>query len=240
MSWAENEPQGMDALPRHHIRLVIFDFDDTLAKTAIDFPGVKLQLAGELARLGLALPGDARKEPLAWLIERAAAFPEVQAAMWHKVEEAELAGLARMEWSPGALTTARWLRTAGYAVAILTNNGGAAVRRKLRDEGVEQLFDVVWGREDVPETKPRPGGLMALLRRFFTDAGEAVLVGDSSHDEAAAKAAGIHYIHYGDGGDDGGDGGGDGGGETERLSVSTLDMLPQLIATLSSYEGGES
>ncbi|MDI3317706.1 MAG: HAD-IA family hydrolase [Bacillota bacterium] len=198
---AEKRPApglGARRLGRERVRLVVFDFDDTLAETGIDFPAVKRRVAERLRREGLwqGTPDEAVSTPLPLLVERAAGRPELSAALLALVEEAEAEGLARLRWSPGLEAALSGLRGLGLRLAVLTNNAREPVRRVLEEAGLEPLFDAVAGREDVPAMKPRPDGLLALCKRLGAAPSEALFVGDSEVDERAARAAGVAFARY--------------------------------------------
>ena len=61
----------------------------------------------------------------------------------------------------------------------------------LRRAGLEDLFDVVVGADDVAHHKPDPAPVHAALERLGADPDTAVFIGDSPHDMAAGRAAGV-------------------------------------------------
>jgi pyrophosphatase PpaX len=74
-----------------------------------------------------------------------------------------------------------------------------AKRRRTVDLAFEalplaHLFDTVVANDDVPRGKPWPDGILLALERLGAGPGEAVYVGDSPYDVAAAKAAGVFAV----------------------------------------------
>ena len=55
----------------------------------------------------------------------------------------------------------------------------------------EQYFDVFITADDVEKHKPDPAPVIAALDQFAVDASEAVFIGDSPHDIAAGRSAGV-------------------------------------------------
>ncbi|MCL6522811.1 MAG: HAD-IA family hydrolase [Firmicutes bacterium] len=220
---------------RRGLRLVVFDFDDTLALTAIDFPGVKRRAAGRLAAEGLwtGTAEEAVATPLPFLLARAEGRPELAAELQAMVEEAEAAGLRRLRWRPGLEAALEALRRGGLRLAVLTNNAGGPVRRALREAGLERHFDAVAGRDDVPAMKPRPEGLLALLGRLGVEPAEALFVGDSEIDRQAARAAGCAFVRVRPASGRGGPGVPDG------AAPEGLDRLEELVAMLEPADGGD-
>ena len=95
---------------------------------------------------------------------------------------------------PGAAAAVRDLRTAGYALAIVTNKPARATGLILDAVGLAPLIDTVVGGDTLPERKPDPAPLREALRRLDVAPGRAVMVGDMHHDIAAARAAGTAAI----------------------------------------------
>jgi pyrophosphatase PpaX len=61
----------------------------------------------------------------------------------------------------------------------------------LRAAGLEDAFDVVVGADDVQHHKPDPAPVLAALERLGADPTGTVFIGDSPHDMAAGRAAGV-------------------------------------------------
>ncbi|CAN5662069.1 MAG: HAD family hydrolase [Gemmatimonadetes bacterium] len=82
------------------------------------------------------------------------------------------------------------LRTAGVPIGIVTGKGRRAWEVTERELGLGP-FAVVITEDEVEFPKPDPGGLRAALEIINVKPGEAVYVGDSVSDAAAARAAGL-------------------------------------------------
>ncbi len=79
--------------------------------------------------------------------------------------------------------------------AIVTNRTDT-MHRLLAEFGLEDGFDLVVTASDVEQPKPHPEGLIKILRHFDISPRQAVYIGDSPLDAAAAKAAGIPLVAY--------------------------------------------
>ena len=86
------------------------------------------------------------------------------------------------------------LRANGYRLGIATNDGEAPVTRQLTDNGVHHHFDFVAGYDSGWGGKPGPGMLLAFAAHVGTDPADIVMVGDSTHDLEAARAAGMARV----------------------------------------------
>ncbi len=88
----------------------------------------------------------------------------------------------------------RRLRPA-YKTAVATNRTDT-MRRLLSAHGLEAAFDLVVRACDVANPKPHPDSLRHILAAFDLTPREAVYIGDSPVDQAAAAAAGIPLVAY--------------------------------------------
>lgn len=90
----------------------------------------------------------------------------------------------------GVRDTLTGLKTAGYALGIVTGSGEWSLDL-LYGLGVAGMFDAVITGYDVKKRKPDPEGLNKCLERMDVAPGDAVYVGDSVIDMQASRAAGV-------------------------------------------------
>jgi pyrophosphatase PpaX len=76
-------------------------------------------------------------------------------------------------------------------LGLVTSKLHHGALRGLRTAGLEDAFDVVVGADDVERHKPDPAPVLAALAGLDADPATAVFVGDSPHDMAAGRSAGI-------------------------------------------------
>jgi HAD superfamily hydrolase (TIGR01509 family) len=98
--------------------------------------------------------------------------------------------------NPEARSTLLALRSRGIGTACVTNSPAPLAREILAAAGLGDTLDTVLAAGDVPQPKPAPDMVLAACRRLRAAPAEALLVGDSRFDEAAASAAGTRYLHY--------------------------------------------
>jgi phosphoglycolate phosphatase-like HAD superfamily hydrolase len=94
----------------------------------------------------------------------------------------------------------KWLATMvqyRWSLAILTSRREEEAVSLLTAKGVAAQFKVVVGRDSGPMQKPSGAGITSILEKLSKSSVSAVMVGDSDSDFAAAKAAGVAYIHAG-------------------------------------------
>lgn len=75
-------------------------------------------------------------------------------------------------------------------MALVTNKPEAVSEKILAGLGVMDCFDQIVGPESVHRLKPDPEGILRVLRVWNLSAGKAIMIGDSSTDIQAGKAAG--------------------------------------------------
>jgi pyrophosphatase PpaX len=95
---------------------------------------------------------------------------------------------------PGALETVAGLAAAGHPVGVVTAKIEQGAYRTLRHTGLLPHVQAVIGADSCANAKPHPEPVLLAASRLGRDPDEAVLVGDSPHDIAAAKAAGARAV----------------------------------------------
>jgi len=97
----------------------------------------------------------------------------------------------RVSAYPGVKEMMRQLRAYGVRTGLVTSKNREGAWRGLRVTGLDDTVDVVIGADDVKEPKPHPEPVHAALQALGAMADEAVFVGDSVHDMASGRAAGV-------------------------------------------------
>lgn len=83
-----------------------------------------------------------------------------------------------------------------YRLAIVTSRIRVGVDDIFSAKEIKHLFDVVVSFEDYKNPKPHPEPLEVALTRLGVESGDAVYIGDSHSDIAAAKAANMKSIFF--------------------------------------------
>lgn len=100
---------------------------------------------------------------------------------------------------PGVLQGLQQLRAAGKRLACLTNKPTAFAQVLLRAKGLEGFFDVVYGGDAFERRKPDPLPLLKACEVLGSQPQRTLMIGDSSNDAQAARAAGcpVWLVRYG-------------------------------------------
>lgn len=183
-------------------RLVIFDFDGTIADTVdgILRTARPILLAHGIKEEGL---GDMRRivgPPFPQAFSMVYGFSPEEADQI-TAEYRSVYGEGGIElWPtyPGIPELLASLRASGRLLAVASSKRDVLVRRALSDEGIAEDFDVVMGKlDDKGDTKPAT--IRRCLEALDVPPSDAIMVGDRFYDVDAAREAGIPCVgvHYG-------------------------------------------
>ncbi|MDE2080722.1 MAG: phosphoglycolate phosphatase [Burkholderiales bacterium] len=91
------------------------------------------------------------------------------------------------------------LRAAGLRLACLTNKPGAFARPLLAQKGLDGYFEQAFGGDAFARKKPDPLPLLQTCRALASLPARTLMIGDSSNDAVAARAAGcpVVLVSYG-------------------------------------------
>lgn len=186
-------------------RLVMFDLDGTLVATAGE---IQDAVNDTLHQFGLPLVDERQVQD--WighgtrtLLAHAVAFAAgtsvepVRASDSFETLAAEFARHyarrcgTRSRLYPHVREVLGELRRSGVKVAVVTNKEQTFTELVLRQHGLAPLLDAVLSGDTAPAKKPDPAGLQACMSAFDAEPAGCLLVGDSSIDVAAARAAGV-------------------------------------------------
>ena len=91
---------------------------------------------------------------------------------------------------PGAREVVEELARRGHPIAIVTAKAEQGAYRTLGHTALLPFVKTVVGADSCARAKPHPEPVLLAVSRLGEDPARALLVGDSRHDVAAAKAAG--------------------------------------------------
>lgn len=184
----------------------ILDLDGTLVHTLGDFSAA---LRAVHEDLGLRVLSDAEVESMVGkgsehLIRsalRAAGGGEGRYACAWKAYQHHYARI-NGDFAPvyeGVETGLLILRARGLPLACVTNKPTDFARELLERRGLAPSFQVVFGGDAFERRKPHPEPLLRACEALGTAPARTLVVGDSSNDAAAARAAGcpVLLVTYG-------------------------------------------
>ena len=183
---------------------LLFDLDGTLVDSAPDMADAVDRMLQDLGR-----PPVGEAQVRCWvgngarrLVTRALTGKLDGEANGHLVDQAHAAfighyraGLCvRSRLYPGVRQGLDALREAGHAMACVTNKPEPLARDLLAALGLDEVLPVVVGGDTTPARKPDPRPLRHALARLGATVDQALMVGDSRTDIAAARNAGVPVV----------------------------------------------
>jgi len=178
------------------IKLLIFDFDGTLADTheliiqtnqeamrRMGFPVLEDRVISRTIGLPLEegiltmFPQLAREDLPAWVKTYRTIFDELKTRI--------IPGLF-----PHVKETLEALHARGYVLTVASSRLSLSLNDFLRDMGIAPFFSYVLGADNVSAAKPDPEPVLKTLRDLHFRADEALVVGDMPVDILMGKRAG--------------------------------------------------
>lgn len=100
---------------------------------------------------------------------------------------------------PGVVEGLQSLQARGLRLACLTNKPGEFARSLLQEKGLAGHFGLVFGGDAFERKKPDPLPLLKTCEALGSAPGGTLVIGDSSNDARAARAAGcpVLLVTYG-------------------------------------------
>jgi phosphoglycolate phosphatase len=172
--------------------IVVFDLDNTLVHSRIDFLGIRQAIISRLLEVGAleAPPADPRVRAIPEWLDLAAAYDAALAAeLWTLVDRFERDGMVHGTVEADARATLDQLQSAGLKLAVLTNNSLGSADAALERFDLRAPLDLVLAREVVPALKPSGAGVAQAHAAL--GCGRLFMVGDSWIDGAAAQRAAV-------------------------------------------------
>lgn len=103
-------------------------------------------------------------------------------------------GWVTVQVIPGFVALLQSLRRDGIALACVTSKGQQETETLLLDLGLGDLFDAIVGDDDRRPLKPDPAPVLAACQAVQVAPACAIMLGDTSYDVRAARAAGASAI----------------------------------------------
>lgn len=97
---------------------------------------------------------------------------------------------------PNAFETVSTLHEQGYKMAVVSNKRIGIVKMGLKAIHLEPYFDVVLGKEQLPEPKPSPSGLLEACNLLKVGHDDVIYVGDNVTDILCAKNMAAYSVGF--------------------------------------------
>jgi len=180
-------------------RTLLIDFDGPICAVFAGYPATVV--ADELRRLiaahGGSIPADTDGDegPISILRRIGQTGPATLVrAVADALRDAEVKAVETAEPTSGADDLLRFAQAVGRRVAVVSNNSEEAVRRYLQQHGLSGYVEHISARYDGMDArhlKPSDHLIRRALDALGSTPAEAALVGDSTVDVAASRAAAV-------------------------------------------------
>ncbi len=187
--------------PLSHFQAAIVDLDGTLVDTLGDFEAA---LNATLRELGLpalergaieAMVGKGSEHLIRAALGAVGAPRDYYESAWAAYQRHYLVINGRHSAVyAGAAQGLLRLQGAGLRLACVTNKPHRFARDLLEAKGLGTFFAHVFGGDDFPEKKPHPMPLLKACEALGFEPARTLMVGDSSNDAQAARAAGCPVV----------------------------------------------
>ena len=179
------------------IKLVIFDFDGTLADTKeniiLTFQMTMKELGVEIksrqecaATIGLTLEDAFKVLYPGMAAEKYILLRDTYRRIFKENRKILVPGLF-----PEVMETLEELQRRGYLMSIASSRLSPSLHSFLEDMKIAHLFEYAVGGDNVEHPKPAPDAVLQILRHYNLSAEEAFVVGDMPFDINMATNAGV-------------------------------------------------
>jgi len=191
-------------LPRE-IRAVVFDLDDTLVLSTVDYGKFKRLVIERIVSRGEPRTMYNPKETVVNIISRydkrmhEAGLPDAErrrrlAELDRIMDEVELERVEETKAILGAVELLELLRDRGIKVGILTRGCQGYAMAALSGAGLTQLVDATECRNSETKAKPSPESYLRLVEKLGVRKEETFFVGDHPIDAKCASNAGVPFV----------------------------------------------
>ena len=187
------------------VKAVVFDLDDTLVESTVNFPKFKGLVIDRIVGYGENRSEYSPNETVVAIINRFEAkmrksgVPEKEirrrlSELDRIMDDVEMERVAETLAYEGALRLLKLLRENGIKVGVLTRGCESYARAALSNTNLFELVDAIECRNSDSKPKPNPEAYLKLVRELGVDKSETVFVGDHPLDAQCAANAGVPFI----------------------------------------------
>lgn len=187
------------------VKAIIFDLDDTLIHSGINYYEVKTSVIRLLVEVGVDSSLISENMPNLEIIR--AAMEDLRRKGSSEIEirrilsqvdsimsRAEIASLGDARLREGSLEVLKSLKERGFKIGIITNGCRDYATKVIEMFSLSNYVDVLIARDDVVNQKPSPEPLLKALKILGFSAEEVIFVGDHWIDALCAEGAGVKFI----------------------------------------------
>ena len=183
------------------LKAAIIDLDGTLVDTLGDFDAALNRMLAQLSLPGIEpaaierMIGKGSQHLIRSVLAHVHADPlrYEQALQAYQMHYREINGRHSTVY-PGVVEGLQSLKDCGLQLACLTNKHTMFAKALIEAKGLSRFFDQVYGGDLFERNKPDPLPLVKTCEALGSAPAATLVVGDSSNDARAARAAGCPVI----------------------------------------------
>ena len=187
------------------IKAVLFDVDGTLVDSNDAHASAWVKAFAEhgvtvdpvSVRRGIGMGGD-KLMPAVSDLQEDSSLGEKIAARRGAIFKTEF--LPKLEAFPGARDLVAAIKQRGYTAVAASSAAKEELVPLLEIAGADWLMDAETSSDDADQSKPAPDIVHAALQQAKAAPAEAIMIGDTPYDVAAARSAGVRIIAFRSGG----------------------------------------
>ena len=183
------------------LRAAIVDLDGTMIDTLGDFVVALNRMLDDLRLPAIERPtiermiGKGSEHLVLSVLDHVGGSPDQFPAAWNAYQRHYLAiNGQHSEVYQGVREGLELLKSQGLKLACLTNKPTNFAVPLLAAKGLDGFFSVVFGGDAFERKKPNPLPLLKTCEALPSMPAETLMIGDSSNDAAAARAAGCPVV----------------------------------------------
>jgi len=187
------------------IRGVVFDLDDTLVLSTVDYAKFKRLVIERIESHGedasLYSPTETIVAIIARYEDRMRRSGVTDTEIRRRIEEldrimdtVELEKVGETRAVKGAVRLLEVLKSRGVRIGVLTRGCERYAETALRTTGLLELVDELECRNSTTPAKPNPASYLRLVKRLGVRKDETLFVGDHPIDAQCARNAGVPFV----------------------------------------------
>lgn len=193
-----------------NVKAIIFDLDDTLVESTVDFPKFKRLVIEKIVSRGESGQDYDPNETVVATINRyeermrkaGVSHDEIRrrlAELDRIMDQVEMEKVSDTVALDGAYKLLAMLRQRGIKIGVLTRGCHDYAETALRRTGLDHLVDALECRNSDSKPKPNPEAYLKLAGLLGVNKDETIFVGDHPLDAQCAANAGVPFIAVGTG-----------------------------------------
>lgn len=180
------------------IKLVIFDFDGTIADTRKAIVAAKQKTMRQLGldvadeKMCASTIGFSAKTGFEMIYPQLAEQKIDECVTMYRQEFEQIRKVMPPEIFPRVRDVLQMLNENHFVTTIASSRNTSSLKGFLDDMGIAEYFPYILGGNDTGKLKPDPEPVLKTLEELGYNAGEALVIGDMPMDVAMGKNAGTH------------------------------------------------